>query len=100
MDSVVITCIICLSVLVALIVTVLVILVYNQMLITNEVNKRLLLIAKESIDKERSSTEELNEALRELDRVTNEVKEPSMSYQEEDEEVFNPHTYTDNVTDL
>jgi uncharacterized protein YsxB (DUF464 family) len=58
-----ITAIVCIAVVVLAIVIVLTILVYNQMLLTNEVNKRLLLMTKESIDKERSTQQELQDAL-------------------------------------
>ena len=77
------------------IVVIIAILLYNQMLLLNEVNKRLLLMTKESIDKERLTQEELNEALRQLDALTNEqTNNPINSITpEESEEQFNPHTY-------
>ena len=88
--------IICLTVLVAIFVIILAILLYNQMLLYNEVNKRLLLMAKESIDKERSTHEELQEALQELqDKVNGEQTNTNLQ-----EEPFNPHTYHDNDLDL
>lgn len=58
--------IICIAIVVVAIVIVLTILIYNQMLLLNEVNKRLLLMTKESIDKERSTQEELSDALVQL----------------------------------
>lgn len=63
--------IICIAAVVIIIVIILTILVYNQMLLLNEVNKRLLLMTKESIDRERSTMEELQEALVELERNSN-----------------------------
>lgn len=75
------------------IVIILAILVYHQMLLINEVNKRLLLMAKESVDKERSTQEELTEALRALDATANEVQVQQDVLQQEDEEIFDPHTY-------
>lgn len=97
MDSVITVCVICLTVIVVAILVLLGILLYNQMLATNEVNKRLLLITKESIDKERSTKEELQASLIELERATQqethetnslngvpfgEVEEESFDYEE------------------
>lgn len=97
MDSVITVCVICLTVIVVAILVLLGILLYNQMLATNEVNKRLLLITKESIDKERSTQEELQASLVELERATQqearesnplngvpfgEVEEESIDYEE------------------
>jgi predicted Holliday junction resolvase-like endonuclease len=67
-----ITAIICIAAIVLVIIIVLTILLYNMMLLVNEVNKRLLLITKESIDKERSSQEELQDALIALEQMSNE----------------------------
>lgn len=67
-----ITAIVCLAFVVVVIVIILTILVYNQMLLLNEVNKRLLLMAKESVDKERSTMEELQQALVALEQQSNE----------------------------
>ncbi len=67
-----ITAIICIAAIVLLIIIILTILLYNMMLLLNEVNKRLLLIAKESIDKERSTQEELQDALVALEQASNE----------------------------
>lgn len=77
------------------IVVIIAVLLYNQMLLLNEVNKRLLLMTKESVDKERQTQEELTEALRQLDAMANE-QQTKTEYNvtpEEDEEQFNPHTY-------
>lgn len=68
-----VTAIICIASVVVVIVVILAILVYNQMLLLNEVNKRLLLMAKESVDKERSTMEELQEALLALEQQSNET---------------------------
>lgn len=94
METAVIVCIITLSVLVVSILVLLGILFYNQMLVTNEVNKRLLLIAKESIDQERSTQAELQDALIELDRAANENQSPKENTIDEEvtpDEPFNPH---------
>lgn len=96
METALITCVIVLSVVIVCILVLLGILFYNQMLVTNEVNKRLLLITKESIDKERSTQEELQQALIELDRATQENQSTTSSPETgdvPDEEPFNPHTY-------
>lgn len=79
MNSVITVCVICLTVIVVAILVLLGILLYNQMLATNEVNKRLLLITKESIDKERSTQEELQASLLELERTTQQEAHESNS---------------------
>ncbi len=98
MENALITCVIVLAAVIVCILVLLGILFYNQMLATNEVNKRLLLITKESIDRERSTQEELQEALLELDRATNEeTNQPKVEKDEETiaEDPFNPHTFTE-----
>ena len=59
--------IISIAVVVVVIVIILAIMFYNQMLLVNEINKRLLLIAKDAIDNERNTEDELQDALRELE---------------------------------
>lgn len=100
METVIIVCIITLAVVVVAILVLLGILLYNQMLATNEVNKRLLLITKESIDRERSTQQELQEALLELDRASNDTPQTGSSSPEEPiaEEPFNPHTFDEDYT--
>lgn len=103
METALITCVIVLAAVIVCILVLLGILFYNQMLVTNEVNKRLLLLTKESIDRERSSQEELQQALLELDRATNETQVPASDVQTNDpltEEPFNPHTYSEEVNGL
>lgn len=90
-DAVILGIIIALAVALVFIVIIVAILLYNQMLLLNEVNKRLLLMTKESVDKERSTQEDLTEALRALDAAANEQVKPEVNV--EDEEPFNPHTY-------
>ena len=96
MEAALITCVIVLSVVIVCILVLLGILFYNQMLVTNEVNKRLLLITKESIDKERSTQEELQAALLELDRATQQQSQPGNGEDTTptvpDDEPFNPHS--------
>ena len=70
-----VTAIICISVVVIAIVIVLTIIVYNQMLLLNEVNKRLLVMAKDAIDNERNTEDELQEAIRELEEQANNKSE-------------------------
>lgn len=66
-----IAAIVCIAIVVLAIVIVLTILVYNQMLLLNETNKRLLLLTKEAIDKERMTQEELQEALINIEQMSN-----------------------------
>ena len=95
MEAVIIVCVIALTVIIVALLVLLGILLYNSMLATNEVNKRLLLITKESIDKERSTQEELQSALIELDRASNEQASlpPNVETPQPEEPEFNPHTY-------
>ena len=68
------------------------------MLVNNEINKRLLLITKESIDKERSTQEELQAALLELDRATQENqsgKPEDTTPDVPDDEPFSPHSVSE-----
>lgn len=88
--------IICIAAVVVVIVIVLTILVYNQMLLLNEVNKRLLLMAKESVDRERQTEADLQEALRQIDELTNNTQAVVPS---EPDENFNPHTFHDEDLD-
>jgi hypothetical protein len=68
---------------------------YNQMLMVNEVNKRLLLLAQESIERERVTKEEQQDALIQLAVATeiNATQElsraPTVSQDEDDEEDIN-----------
>lgn len=96
METAVIVCVIAISILIVCIIVLLGVLFYNQMLVANEINKRLLLLTKESIDKERSSQEELNDALLELERQASSQSSTLPNENkliEDEEEVFNPHTY-------
>jgi hypothetical protein len=96
METSVTVCIIVLACVIVCILALLGILFYNQMLVTNEINKRLLLITKESIDKERSTQEELQSALLELERSIDEqhtVSKEQSSY--EVDEPFNPHSISE-----
>ena len=97
MDAAIIVCVIALSLLIVAILVLLGILFYNQMLVTNEVNKRLLLLTQESIEKERSTQGALNDALVELERQANEGANPQPQAKAEDDESdvepFDPHSY-------
>jgi hypothetical protein len=67
---------------------VLAIVIYNQMLMVNEINKRLLLIAQEAQDKERITMAELQQALeRNLDPTAPVVEKQPV------EDTFNPFDY-------
>jgi predicted amino acid dehydrogenase len=73
------------------IVVVLAIIVYNQMLLLNEVNKRLLLITRESIEKERQTLGDLEEALKNIESMSNDIK-PTIK-PTENEDSFDPFKY-------
>lgn len=73
---------------------ILAIVIYNQMLLLNQVNKRLLLMAKESIEKERLTMEELQQRLDEFE--TEFPTQPQKAITNtfgEDDEPFDPHTF-------
>lgn len=91
MTAVLITAVIALI----LIAIILAIVIYNQMLLLNQVNKRLLLMTKESIEKERMTMDELQERLDEFEseypiqpKKTNVIDDLG-----EDDEPFDPHTF-------
>ena len=97
-EGLLVTIVITLAVALVLIVVIIAILLYNQMLLLNEVNKRLLLMTKESVDRERATQEDLTQALRELDAAVN---EQTQSVTEEtptvEDDIFDPHTYDPNI---
>jgi len=86
---------ICLAVIVVAILLLFAFIIYHQMLLLNEVNKRLMLMTKESIERERLTQEEYT-AL--LSNYQNSVNEQTTVQQEEaleliDDEPFSPHDY-------
>lgn len=72
---------------------ILAVVIYNQMLLLNQINKRLLLITKESIEKERMTMDELQERLDEFEAEHPIIKTATKDAPEEYEEPFDPHTY-------
>jgi prepilin-type N-terminal cleavage/methylation domain-containing protein len=72
-------------------IVVLAIIVYNQMLLLNEVNKRLLLMTRESIEKERQTLGDLEEALKNIESMSNDIK-PTIK-PTENEDSFDPFNY-------
>ena len=91
MTAVLITAVIALI----LIAIILAIVIYNQMLLLNQVNKRLLLMAKESIEKERMTMDELQERLDEFESEypIQPKKTTIVDDLGEDDEPFDPHTF-------
>jgi len=65
------------------------IIIYNQMLMVNEVNKRLLLLTKESIEKERLTMAELESWVRSSGNSDAPVQQPKV----ETDEGFDPFSY-------
>lgn len=90
-----IVAIICIAVVVLAIVIILTVLVYNQMLLLNEVNKRLLLMAKEAVEKERTTQEELQDALVTIEQMSN-ASTPDVSSQQP----ADSYGYQDNDLDI
>lgn len=78
-----------------LIAVIMAVVIYNQMLLLNQVNKRLLLMAKESIEKERMTMEELQERLDEFESEypIQPKKTTVVDNLGEDDEPFDPHTF-------
>ena len=78
-----------------LITIVMAVVIYNQMLLLNQVNKRLLLMTKESIEKERLTMEELQNRLDEFEsEFPSQPKQTTVvDHLGEDEEPFDPHTF-------
>lgn len=87
-----IACLIIGVIIVGIILIALTILVYNQMLLVNQLNKRLFLFAKESVDKERSTMADYQAALDQMESpdipqvIPEEPLAPS-------DEPFDPHNY-------
>lgn len=69
------------------------IIIYNQMLLLNQVNKRLLLMTKESIEKERLTMDELQARIDEFEADTMTPKTTIVDNLGEDDEPFDPHTF-------
>lgn len=78
-----------------LIAIIMAVVIYNQMLLLNQVNKRLLLMTKESIEKERMTMDELQERLDEFEaeHPNQPRKTTVVDNLGEDEEPFDPHTF-------
>lgn len=78
-----------------LIAVIMAVVIYNQMLLLNQVNKRLLLMAKESIEKERMTMDELQERLDEFEAEfpIQHRKTTVVDHLGEDDEPFDPHTF-------
>lgn len=91
MTAVLITAIIALI----LIAIILAVVIYNQMLLLNQVNKRLLLMTKESIEKERLTMDEVQQRLDEFESEfpIQPRKTTVVDNLGEDEEPFDPHTF-------
>lgn len=74
---------------------ILAVVIYNQMLLLNQVNKRLLLMTKESIEKERYTMEEVQQRLDEFE-AEYPVQPKKTSVEDalgENDEPFDPHTF-------
>lgn len=73
---------------------VLAIVIYNQMLMVNEINKRLLLIAKESQEKERLTMAELESWIRSSGNVEADVPNKDVVKEEESFDPFSAQVPT------
>lgn len=78
----------------------LVVVIYNQMLMVNEVNKRLLLLAKEAQEKERLTMAELESWIRSSGNPDAELPAKEVSKEEETFDPFNPNIEANKPLDL
>lgn len=78
-----------------LIAVIMAVVIYNQMLLLNQVNKRLLLMTKESIENERMTMDELQTRLDEFESEypIQPKKTTVVDHLGEDEEPFDPHNF-------
>lgn len=86
---------ICAVVALILIAVILAVIIYNQMLLLNQVNKRLLLMTKESIEKERLTMEEVQSRLDEFENEY-QTSKPQGTIENnlgESDEPFDPHNF-------
>lgn len=97
--AIALTLAITIAVLSFIIVIILAVTIYHQMLLINEVNKRLLLMTKESIEKERLTMEELQDMIH-----ANMDQGSATLVAKEGEELgalgdapFDPHEYEENL---
>ena len=86
--------VICLAIICSIVILVLGITIYNQMLLLNQVNKRLLLMAKESIEKERLTMEEYQATIDSFESEST-TTAPVTFTQEDSTTAFDPHAYTE-----
>jgi hypothetical protein len=68
--------------------------IYHQMLLLNEVNKRLMMDAKESRDHERTTSEEYSALVQEFNNRTTVDTVKNILPEDEDETPFDPHDYS------
>ena len=86
---------ICAVVALILIAVILAVIIYNQMLLFNQVNKRLLLMTKESIEKERLTMEEVQSRLDEFENEyqTSKPQGTIENSSDDNDEPFDPHNF-------
>lgn len=66
--------------------------IYHQMLLLNEVNKRLMMQARESLEKERLTQEEYSNLVQEFNNRTDTKTQENFDL--DMEEPFDPHNYS------
>lgn len=87
-----IACLIIGVIVISIILIVLAILIYNQMLLVNQLNKRLFLFAKESVEKERATMADYQAALDQMESpdITSVLPEEPKGPLDEP---FDPHNF-------
>lgn len=89
--------IICITILLVFLLLFFCFIFYHQMLLLNEVNKRLMIQTKEAVEKERLTQEEYVNLIKaydeEINKNTSSNETTLLKKAEEDDEIFNPHDY-------
>lgn len=94
---IILACILC--VLLALIVIALLVTIYHQMLMLNEINKRLMVITEDSIDNERNTMDAFNQRLQEDEASISDKFDSGATTTSniETSDTFNPHEALDDL---
>lgn len=74
------------------IVIILAIIIYQQMCLVNQINKRLLLLAKESVEREQYAMAELQDQLDNFENNPS-VQDATSNTEELEDETFDPHNF-------
>lgn len=90
----VIVAIICLAAVVISVAVILSVIIYHQMLLINEVNKRLLLLTTNAVERESFVVNDLEERLSDLTSQMPTSGNPPISSVDNEDEPFDPHNFS------